>query len=213
MKCKSGREPFSVDWERVYNGFTANITDFDCGRLCAPANGGVPACCVNETHQPVLFREELRWLRTKTALWRKRRACTPRHKKMDAEIEEYICYADCRGIAHCRRRFRSLTCRFFPFEPYFDERGEFVGLTWMYRAREGCALIGTSPRRINPRYIEQSLAVWKALFEAFPGEVECYVDVSRKLRRQYLRSGDPITIFPPPRRGRPVTQKGSPASR
>lgn len=184
-----------VNWKKLYDAYSANVTGFNCGELCAPGNNGIPVCCVNQDHQPVLFRDELKWLRTRTNLWHKRPATTRKLKKMDAEIENYICYADCKGIAHCERRNRSLTCRFFPFEPYFDEKGQFKGLTWMYRAEDSCPLIGKPKKQINSRYIAQSINVWKKIFLAYPGEVECYIEESKKLRKWFGAIKRKIVIF------------------
>lgn len=184
-----------VDWARLYRSLSAPLCDIDCGKLCAPLHEGVPACCSHERQEPVLFTQELRWLREQTDLWKKRRVRTPEHRQQDQEIEDYIIYAHCKGINHCRRPFRSLTCRFFPLEPYFDELDRLVGLTWMYRAQNCCPLIEHPTVRINPRYVKQALAVWRTLMDAYPREVECYIEESRKLRRRFKRQRRTIKLF------------------
>ena len=184
-----------IDWQKIYNFFTAAVCDFDCGKLCAPDNDGLPACCINKIHEPIIFADELKWLRTRTDLWQQRPALTKREKKEAEEIEDYIKYANCRGIAHCQRRFRSLTCRFFPFEPYFDEKDRFVGLTYLYRAEDSCPLIGNRKIKINQRYINQSIRVWREIMAVYPREMDLYIDESRKLRRQFKLQDRKARIF------------------
>ena len=189
------RSDSPLNWGVLYRRLSAPLCDFDCGQLCAPANKGIPACCDNADCPPVLFTEELRWLRARTEQWRKRRAVSPHQKKDDREIEDYIVYAMCRGVESCKRRFRSLTCRFFPFEPYIDEKDRFQGLTWIYRCEHLCPLIGSRRYRINQQYVNQSIDLWKTLFALFPGERDCYCDESRKLRHRFAGEKRKIRVF------------------
>jgi len=182
-------------WASMYRYFTAPLCDINCGSLCAPENNGIPVCCENEYHLPVLFSDELRWLRSKTNLWKKKPARTAAEKKEAAEIEVYITYAHCRGIDNCQRPFRSLTCRFFPFEPYIGKKGTFKGITWIYRSKDSCPLIKNKKLSINQAYIDQSITVWRKIFEYYPREFECYADESKKLRKKFKRKGRKIAIF------------------
>lgn len=184
-----------VKWQKLYDSFNAPLCAFDCGTLCAPGNGGIPACCTNEDCPPIIYTDELRWLRSRTNLWRKRRACTAEDKRDDAEIEDHVKYAQCKGVANCDRRYRTLTCRFFPLEPYVDEKGVFVGLTYVYECEHVCPIVANDNIEINPEYVRQAIAVWREIFRAYPLEYETYRDESRKLRRRFRRRNRPVALF------------------
>ena len=66
------RAKLSVDDIRhIYDNFTASITRYDCGRRCAPLNGGEPVCCSTKNAVPVVHRPEWDLLRSRTDLWSK----------------------------------------------------------------------------------------------------------------------------------------------
>jgi len=185
----------AANWGILYNAFTAEVCDFNCGTLCAPDNGGEPACCRNDGCAPILYKDELRYLKSNTDMWRRRRARNEEERKEFAEIEDYICYGGCKGVTHCDRRYRSLTCRFFPFEPYIEKSGQFPGLTWVYRCDYLCPLIGNREVRINQEYIDQSVRVWWSMFALYPEEYSCYYEESEKTRRTLKRRGKRVRIF------------------
>jgi hypothetical protein len=192
---KIRRRKIPINWQKLYKEFSAPISSINCGVLCAPRNGGVPHCCTFKNQEPVLFTSELAWLKTRTSLWRQMPVINKNDRRRAAEIEDYIKYAHCKGAAHCERRFRSLTCRFFPLEPYFEPGKKFVGLTFMYRAEAECPLIDHPEIAINQGYVDQAITVWKELFIAYPREVECYCNVSRGLRTSMKRKGRMIKVF------------------
>ena len=189
------KETAEIDWRKLYDSFDAPLCEVDCGTLCAPDNGGVPACCANQDCPPIIFTDELRWLRSKTDLWRKRRAGTAEDKRDDEEIEDHVKYARCKGVDKCDRRYRSLTCRFFPLEPYVDEKGVFAGLTYVYECEHICPMIANDSVAINPEYVRQAIAVWREVFRVYPLEYETYRDESRKLRRRFRRKNRPLALF------------------
>ena len=43
-----------ADFASLYDGFTAPVSRFDCGRKCAPLNGGEPVCCSTQNAVPVV---------------------------------------------------------------------------------------------------------------------------------------------------------------
>jgi hypothetical protein len=184
-----------INWESLYSRLEAPICSINCGLLCAPYNGGVPRCCINNHHEPVLFTSELAWLATKTDLWRLKPLCTEADRKEAELIEDYIKYAFCKGIDSCERPYRSLTCRFFPLEPYFEPGKKFAGLTFIYRARHECPLIDHPTVLINQTYVDQAIDVWNEIFARFPREVECYIGVSRGLRMTMGRLNKRIKVF------------------
>jgi len=201
VNCRGGpakgvrvRGSTKVNWAKLYASFSAPLCDVNCGTLCAPDNGGIPACCENEYHMPVLFTDEYRWVKSRTDLWRKAKKKEVRDGEYE-EIEEYLKYAVCQGVSRCQRRYRSLTCRFFPLEPYIDKKGVFQGLTWIYRAKDSCPLIENKKITLNQRWTNQAIGVWRELFRAFPMEWECYFEESAKLRKKMKRKKKKIALF------------------
>ena len=49
-----------ADFASLYEGFNAPVSRFDCGRKCAPLNGGEPVCCSTQNAVPVVHRSEER---------------------------------------------------------------------------------------------------------------------------------------------------------
>ena len=43
------------DFADIYVGFDAPVSRFDCGRKCAPLNGGQPVCCTTGDAVPVVI--------------------------------------------------------------------------------------------------------------------------------------------------------------
>jgi hypothetical protein len=195
----------TIDWSQIYRRFSAPVTRIDCGALCAAKNKGVPVCCANSRHVPVLFTDELRWhTRAKTGMWRERPVRSKLDKKQADEILDYLKYCLCPGIKECQRGLRSLTCRFFPFEPYIDEDGEFVGITYMYRAGKDCPLIDNDAIKVNKAYVRQAMDVWATVFDLYPQELELYHDESRKLQRKFRKLNRVIKVFAVKGAGAPI---------
>ena len=60
-----------ADFATLYEGFNAPVSRFDCGRKCAPLNGGEPVCCSTQNAVPVVHKVEFDLLKTRTDLWSK----------------------------------------------------------------------------------------------------------------------------------------------
>src|SRR5260370_9487626 len=58
-----------ADFASLYEGFTAPVSRFDCGRKCAPLNGGEPVCCSTQNAVPVVHKVEFDLLKGRTDLW------------------------------------------------------------------------------------------------------------------------------------------------
>ena len=61
----------AADFASLYEGFTAPVSRFDCGRKCAPLNGGEPVCCSTQNAVPVVHKVEFELLKSRTDLWSK----------------------------------------------------------------------------------------------------------------------------------------------
>jgi hypothetical protein len=180
---------------RFYRMLSVRMTDFDCGRRCAPNNGDIPYCCDGKKVVPILYRDEYKWLRTKKKFWRKMPIKTAFEKKLIQDTCYYNVFALCPGVQDCRRTLRALVCRLFPFEPFLDERGFVLGLVYQDGENEQCPLVGKPQRIYNPQYIKNSIRVWQELVDTFPEEKDMYVRESRKRARRATRLKKSISLF------------------
>ena len=180
--------------EALLDLLQAPVTDFDCGQLCAPGNGGVPVCCHAAAVVPVLYEAELRVLQRRSSLWRRYEPGDARQKEMVSEARPGDVFCVCRGVEHCERGNRSLACRTFPFEPYLDRDGELVGLVWGEDFRDLCPLI-TGPYPVRRDFVDQCLTLWERTFALSPAERDFYAEHSRTLRRSKGQRRESIRVL------------------
>lgn len=171
----------------------APVTAFDCGKLCAPANGGVPVCCHAPTILPVLYKAEFALLQKRSDLWR-RHVPTGADAPLQHRARACDVFAVCKGHTQCEREHRALACRTFPFEPYLDHDGHFVGLVFAFEYAPLCPLIG-GEHEILPEFVRECCAMWRRMFEVDADERRFYLGCSRTLRRQFGRHHAPIPVF------------------
>jgi hypothetical protein len=180
---------------RFYRMLSVKMTDFDCGKHCAPKNNNVPHCCDREKVQPLLFKDEYDLHRKQGTFWRKMPIKTKADKKLVQDTCSYNVFAVCPGAQDCRRTLRAMVCRLFPFEPFIDDKGFVLGLVYIGDKNGDCALMG-KPRRIyNPAYIRNCIRVWQELVDIFPEEKDMYVSESRKRKRRESRMGKTVRFF------------------
>src|SRR5436305_9583354 len=60
-----------ADFASLYDSFQAPVSRYDCGRKCAPLNGGEPVCCSTQNAVPVVHKVEFEMLKTRSDLWKK----------------------------------------------------------------------------------------------------------------------------------------------
>ncbi len=172
----------------------APVTDFDCGTLCAPENGGVPVCCHAQTILPVLYTAEFAVLERRTQLWSRYAPRNDGEREMAAAMRPCETFGICKGHEHCERENRALSCRTFPFEPYFDHDGEFAGLVFAYDLAGLCPLIG-SGHRIRADFVEQCLRMFARLFQFDAEETLIWRGNSQTLRRSFARSRAKLAVY------------------
>lgn len=182
------------DFEALYKSFDAPITDFDCGQLCAPLNGGVPVCCKSEDVIPVLYVGEFKRLLERTQLWETFQPQNAHERRLVADNGEYQ-LAVCKGVAHCERENRSLNCRSFPFLPYVDHDGAVQGLVYDYDSAEGKCPLVELPQVVTKRYISEALSFWSQILVKSPEEQRFYGDESAGLRRRFAREGTGVPVL------------------
>ncbi len=180
---------------RFYRLLSPAMTDFDCGKLCASDNGGIPACCEDETTYPVLYVDEFKWLRKKNRFWKRMPLRNRVARKLARDLHQNSLLAKCPGPAACNRSSRAIVCRIFPFEPHLDEEGRVQGLTFNFEMEDRCPLIGKPESLFNPVYIRNSIVFWKELLDLMPEEQDVYMNESARLRRQFARKGRKAPVF------------------
>jgi hypothetical protein len=180
---------------RFYRLLSAKMIDFDCGKICAPKNDGIPYCCDNVSCVPILFREEFNWHQKNGKFWKRMPPVNKRIKKYIDESEDYYVFSKCPGVAGCKRTKRSLNCMMFPFEPYVNKKGEVLGLTQIDGDASDCPLTRKPKNAFNPLYISNSIKFWKELFELYPEEEELYINETKKRERRAKRKGKKLRIF------------------
>ena len=181
--------------QRFYRMLSVRMTDFDCGRYCAPHNNDVPYCCDQEKVVPLLFKDEYKWHRNQGAFWRRMPVQSKLDKKLVQDSCSYNIFAMCPGAHNCRRTLRALVCRLFPFEPFLDDKGCVVGLVYQNGENEHCSLVGKPQRIYNQTYIRNSIRVWQELVDTFPEEKDMYLLESRKRKVKAARLKKPVRFF------------------
>lgn len=159
-----------------------SLTAYDCGKLCSPKNGGEPFCCTVENAVPMLYREEFAYLSKRTELWHRWKPTSAVDKKQKKEDEtKILIFCECKGVAHCERSNRSVGCRTFPLEPYFNSAGDFVGLIFMKEFRKTCPLMGRLGD-IRQHVIDNQYKFWEKIMAKKSDELELYISSSKGWR-------------------------------
>jgi len=171
------------DIKELYTQFDAPITVLDCGKKCAPYNeGGKPFCCDICVAVPTVYQEEWDYLNTHTDLWFvwKAENCTDTREEAAKEVSRLkeetpgsMVLVECLGPSLCQRSYRGLTCRQFPFFPYIDSQGNFLGLSYYWEYEEQCWVI-SNLEVVTEDYQRQFLAAFETIFRWMPGEFENY---------------------------------------
>jgi hypothetical protein len=182
------------DFDRLYRGFGANVSGFDCGRKCAPLNGGEPVCCSTQNAVPVVHKAEFELLKPRTDLWTKFKPYDFATKKIVEELTSDCMAIECKGGRFCERENRTIACRGFPFFPYLTRQKEFVGLGTYWTFEDRCWMM-SNLEIVDRVFVEQFVATYEGLFEKDPTEFKTYVDFSAAARRVFSRWKRPIALL------------------
>ena len=173
-------------YRRVYENFAAPVSRFDCGRKCAPHNGGTPVCCSTEHAIPILDKWEFDLLRSRSDLWRPYRPTDAEGRAIVADMHHECRAAECKGAARCERDNRALACRAFPFFPYITRDGAIPGLAYFWSFEDRCWII-SNLEVVTSDFVRECLAAYEAIFAEDRLEYECNRDMSADMRRVYTR--------------------------
>ncbi|HUF38867.1 MAG TPA: hypothetical protein VMN57_10110 [Anaerolineales bacterium] len=187
--------PAPSDFAALYAAFDAPIQAFDCGAKCAPYNGGVPVCCDTRHSVPAAYQAEWVYLIENTDLWHPWQPDDPAdHTRLSAEAGPDLVLIECRGAARCQREFRSLACRSFPFFPYHDSTGGFLGLACYHDYEDRCWVISNLDR-VDDAYRDQFVRSYERLFALLPDERESFRYQSERLREALHAEGRRIPLL------------------
>lgn len=186
--------PTPAEYDRIHRLFQTPIGRKDCGRHCAPLNGGEPVCCTTGHAVPVAHRAEWRLLRERTDLWRRFRPDDAPGRKIVEELTSHCVAIECKGARFCERENRTLACRSFPFFPYLTRAGEFVGLGYYWDFEERCWVL-SNLGYVEMDFVREFTAAYEALFAADPEERDNFREHSASMRRVFTRWRRPIPLI------------------
>ena len=166
----------------------------DCGRHCAPLNGGEPVCCTTRHAIPVVERGEWNLLRSRTKMWRHFRPYDAASRKIKEELASTCLAIECRGAAFCERDNRSLACRTFPFFPYFTREREWRGFSYYWTFEDRCWVISWL-QEVDAVFVGELFAAYEYLFQCDETEREPFVELSASMRRVFSRQRRPIPLL------------------
>lgn len=182
------------DFRQIYERFQASISRFDCGRKCAPLNGGEPVCCSTQHAVPVVQKVEWELLKRRTDMWRPFKAYDRATRDIVKELGSSCAAIECRGARHCERDNRSLACRAFPFFPYIDRKGAFIGLAYYWDFEDRCWVI-SNMQVVEPAFLRDFVAAFELLFERDPEEYDNFKSHSASMRRVFSRRRKAIPLI------------------
>jgi len=183
------------DFKELYRDLESAPATFDCGKKCSPFNDGEPFCCDTGWVVPIAYKPEWQYLQKRTNLWHEFR---PRNSEefelMDEIDEDENDFIECRGVKFCERENRSISCRTFPYEPYFDTKGNLLGLVYNRVMEDKCYLVDRHSV-VKKEFIRQMLNFFEKLFKLHPSERELYMGESRTYRNKMSRRKKPVVVL------------------
>lgn len=185
-----------MNFAALYARFQAPISALNCGDKCAPYNeNGVPFCCDTRHAVPTAYAAEWDYLQRSTNLWHLWQSNNPDETAtLQNETPTGQVLIACLGHNQCQRGFRSITCRAFPFFPYIDREGKFIGLSYYWEYEDRCWVI-SNLKIVSSEYKTEFIAVYDSIFEHVPGEYENFRYHSIMMRRIFGRRHRAIPLL------------------
>jgi len=181
--------------EDIYKNFSLPLSEIDCGEKCGPFNEyGVPVCCDINLIVPSAYQSEWEYLEENTDLWQPWSSSNPIDTDLEKDAQEGQVLLKCLGYQKCQRPYRTLMCRAFPFFPYLDSKGEFLGLVYFQEYRELCWTI-SNLSVVTTAYKTEFQQTFEILFDEYPESKESYFQFSSYLRDENALAGDKIILL------------------
>ena len=182
-------------FEELYQGFPSALSEIDCGLKCGPHNDrGVPVCCDIRLTIPSAYESEWEFLQERTDLWRPWSSSNDPDNPFEDEIQDGQVLLQCQGHEKCQRPYRTLTCRAFPFFPYLDSRGDFLGLAYYPDYRESCWMI-SNLELVTNQYRREFRQAYLEIFTRFPTSREIFARYAAFVRTETASQGEQITVL------------------
>jgi len=181
-----------IDFSNLYARFNAPINQFDCGAKCAVFNpNGVPFCCDICHALPAAYLEEWKYLQNKTDLWHvwKLEDCKSNYvtiEQSSLDVPADMLLLACKGVQHCQREFRAISCRQFPFFPYITADFRFIGLAYEWEFEHQCWVISHLDQ-VSKTYRSEFITTFDEIFNLWPEEMESYAIKSEEMRDIFLQ--------------------------
>lgn len=177
-----------MNFAALYAHFSAPIAALNCGDKCAPYNeNGVPFCCDTRHAVPTAYAAEWDYLQESTDLWHLWHSNDPDvTATLQSDTPTGQVLIACLGHELCQRGFRSITCRAFPFFPYIDQEGKFIGLSYYWEYEDRCWVI-SNLKIVSSEYRAEFIAAYDSIFEHMPEEQENFRYHSIMMRRVFGR--------------------------
>ncbi|MEJ2262374.1 MAG: hypothetical protein P8X95_02950 [Anaerolineales bacterium] len=185
-----------ADFVAIYARFKSPIAALNCGHKCAPYNErGVPFCCDTLHAVPAAYEAEWVYLKANSDLWR------PWVGKNSAETEDLRAQTPsgqvliaCLGYSQCQRGYRSITCRSFPFFPYINSKGDFLGLSYYWEYEDRCWVISNLDT-VTAEYRDEFIDAYETIFEHMPDEHEVYAKHSKLMRNAFQKGRRAVPLL------------------
>lgn len=182
-------------YAQMYDMFEASISKkVDCGKMCAPLNGGSPVCCSTDHAVPIVTTSEYKHLKTVTDAWKKYKPKDKAGREIVDELHEDCRAIECKIAPYCDRVSRTLACRAFPFFPYFTKEEELIGLSYYWTFEDRCWVI-SNLKVVEPEFVKEMIETYEYLFKKDRDEKEAMVDQSKSMRKSFGKKGRPIPII------------------
>lgn len=188
----------------LYDGFSAPVANLDCGSKCAPYNpSGKPFCCDICHAVPTAYKGEWNYLKANTGLWHKWKAdkCVDTEEerqeeiaRLKEEVPDTMELIECLGPAHCERDYRAITCRQFPFFPYFTSDYRFIGLSYYWEFQEQCWVM-SNLAVVTDEYRREFVDTFDKLFSRMPQEMDSYAGHSEHMREEFIKMRRTIPLL------------------
>lgn len=183
-------------FQKLYLGFSQPLSEIDCGQKCGPHNEyGVPVCCDIDILVPTAFMKEWEYLEGATDLWQQWEGLsTPEGEELLQEMQPGQVPLECLGHNRCQRDFRTISCRSFPFYPYLDGSGSFVGLAYYSEYLEQCWIL-SNLSLVSIEYKKQFQMTYDRIFKIYPETHKAYRGYSAYVRNLAESDGNDLILL------------------
>ena len=185
-----------LDIQELYEGFSLPLSKIDCGEKCGPYNNyGVPICCDIQLVVPSAYNFEWDYLQSKTNLWHLWSGTNHEEiQELQSNLQPDQTLLQCLGYKKCQRSYRTLTCRAFPFYPYLDSAGNFLGLAPYLEYKDKCWMI-SHLELVDYDYKIQFQQTFDKLFHLNPDIMDYYLNYCGYIRNQALSVNETVMLL------------------